>query len=171
MIIVTPDGLVFIINCNGDIISYDIGEPIHLSYMGYYSFEINNLMQYDPSIDADSFQSTAFELALDSPPPSALPNDNAHISSNKLYLIFISSVTNKLFLIQAENLLMKKLKFENIFTNQHALSANLKKNFQKHENKTIIQSIKYLLYNTKLNEPSSDFIDDEFDDANSNQIR
>ena len=59
---------------------------------------------------------------------------------------------------------MKKLKFENIFTNQHALSANLKKNFQKHENKTIIQSIKYLLYNTKLNEPSSDFIDDEFDE-------
>ena len=41
LILVTPDGLVYIINWLGEIVSYDIGEPIHLAHMGDYSIDTN----------------------------------------------------------------------------------------------------------------------------------
>jgi hypothetical protein len=151
--------------------------------MGYYSIELTqSFMQFDPSLDVESFQSAAaFEQAMDSS-PNASPNDSLYTAANKLYLIFFSSVTNKLFLIQTEHLLTKftsnqfKYKFENIFTNQQMLPPGLVKNFQIYDGKIIINGIRHLLYNTSIclnNEHSLSFNydDEDFDDANSNQVR
>lgn len=169
----------YIVNCYGDILSYDLGEPIHLSYLGYYSLDLNHTSTtFDPSLDFDSFQSAAaFELAIDSSPPSTSPIESLSSAPNKLYLIFLSSITNKLFLVQFEQLLSKftsntiKYKLDNIFTKQRMLAPALIKNFANYDYKQISNAIRNLLYNKiNINDPAdADNID--FDESNCNQIR
>lgn len=180
MIIVTPDGIVYIVDCCGQIISYDVGEPIHLSYLGYYSTEASSLQATDPSLEYDaSYQSTTalFELAIDSPTNTntATATDSTYSLSqgtNKLYLIFLSSVTNKLFMIQIENFMPRKFKFENVFTNQQSLSKNLVKSMQNLDGKIIMNNLRQLLYNPNFTLNSGGLsYEEDFDDANNNQIR
>ncbi len=158
----------------GDIVSFDIGEPIHLSYMGYYSTEQTNLhLILDPSIDysestftttTSTISTTAFEMALDGPINISLSNESAQYKDgvNKPYLVFLSSITNKLFLIQLDSFKTSKIKFENVFTNNRSLPTNSTKTLDKRE---VMKSLKNLLY--KGHDNDEDFVDD----ANCNQIR
>ena len=149
----------YIINGFGDILCYDLGEPIHAFHFGCYAFELNTLSNvFDPSLssfDIDSYQTnTGFELAMDSPPNTS-PNDNQTYAVNKLHAIFISSITNKLCLTQIDQLISNakstnnnqiKYKCDNVFTKKDYLTQNLSKYFQTSDTQSINKAAKYLLY-------------------------
>jgi hypothetical protein len=143
--------------------------------MGYYSTEQTNLHHIlDASLDysestfttttTSTISTTAFEMALDGPINVSLSNESAQYKDgvNKPYLVFLSSITNKLFLIQLDSFKTSKLKFENVFTNNRNLPANSTKTLDKRE---LMKSLKNLLY--KGVDTDEDFVDD----ANCNQIR
>ena len=90
-------------------------------------------------------------------------NETATQGNSKPYLIFLSSITNKLCFINLECFKTTKVKFENIITNQKKLSENILKKLDK---KTAMKSLKNLLYNNSMDNEEEDF-----DDANSNKIR
>jgi hypothetical protein len=103
-------------------------------------------------------------MALDGPINISLSNESAQYKDgvNKPYLVFLSSITNKLFLIQLDSFKTSKIKFENVFTNNRSLPTNSTKTLDKRE---VMKSLKNLLY--KGHDNDEDFVDD----ANCNQIR
>lgn len=93
------DGIMHIISPSGDILKYDLGEPIHAFYVGAYSLE--NAQQNVTSFDFD-WQSTIgnqlFELNVDPPANKAMKENYGHLK-NKLCLVFLSTVTNKICIV------------------------------------------------------------------------
>jgi hypothetical protein len=67
--IATPDGQIFAINCSGDIICFDLGEPIKAFHLGLYQSELftSTISLIDPvSSDNDLYQpNQGFPLLID----------------------------------------------------------------------------------------------------------
>ena len=144
LMIATIDGQIYSINCTGDIICFDLGEPIRGFHIGLYSSEIFNsssMSLVDPAAayEVDLYQPSAFELALDTPPISC-PNSNANIDdtntqNSSLCVVFISSITNRISLLQTDSILpYSKIKpsstqfryrCENVFTNVKRFNPKL----------------------------------------------
>ncbi len=139
MLIATPDGQIYVINCTGDIICFDLGEPIRSFCIGLYSSELfaSTVSLIDPgtSSEIDLYQSnTAFELALDASPIS-FQNTEDPINNSSLCGVFISSITNKLCLLQTDAILpyskskpsnlQFRYKCENVFTKMRSLNVKL----------------------------------------------
>lgn len=113
--IATPDGQLFTINCFGDIICFDLGEPIKAFHLGFYQSELftSTVSLIDPatSSDNDLYQTNqaAFELTLDASfqtddPNSVNTNNNAHCN-NTSCAVFISAITNKICILQTDVIL------------------------------------------------------------------
>ncbi|CAF0755833.1 unnamed protein product [Brachionus calyciflorus] len=141
LVIATPEGQVYVINCTGGCICFDLGEPIRIFHLGYYSSEIPtlNLVETGTSSEADLQQcnpNQAFDLALDSSPISSCKHDENQIvsSSNLLSFIYVSSITNKISLVQTDSIIaysklktptQLKYKCENIFSHRKNFSFKL----------------------------------------------
>ena len=131
----------FVINCSGGYICFDLGEPIRIFHLGYYSSEIptQNLIETGTSSEADLHQcnpNQAFDLALDASPVSKIKPDENQISSshNLLSFIYVSSITNKISLVQTDSIIaysklktatQLKYKCENIFSHRKSFSFKL----------------------------------------------
>lgn len=53
LMLATPDGQIFSINCTGDILCFDLGEPIRAFHIGLYSSELftSSISLVEPGID------------------------------------------------------------------------------------------------------------------------
>lgn len=146
LMIATPDGQIFSINCAGDILCFDLGEPIRAFHIGLYSSELFrssiSLVEPGTSSEIDLCQSNqsnpAFELALNlDASPISFQNDESsqQAINNSLCAVFISTITNKICLLQTEAILpysktkpsnsQFKYKCENIFTKTRSLNSRL----------------------------------------------
>lgn len=115
MIIATQDGQLFVINCQGEFMCFDLGEPIRVIQFGFFSTDIStqqalSLADSNAAFNeasSDTLQSNQlFELALDSPPKSAsLHNEELFMANNSLSIIFVSALTSKICMIQADAIL------------------------------------------------------------------
>lgn len=103
--IATPDGQIFSVNCSGDIICFDLGEPIKAFHIGLYQSEqfISSFLDPGTSSDNDLFQSNqgAFEMTLD----ASFQNDDNSSVNNCSCVLFISAITNKICLLQTDLIL------------------------------------------------------------------
>lgn len=119
LLIATPEGQVFVINCSGKFMCFDLGEPIKMFHLGHYSTEVlgNTATELAASsttaaaaattassgVGQTSSESTdqatsqhqqqcnqsAFELALDASPISPTPSRPADESSSNNTLCFV----------------------------------------------------------------------------------
>lgn len=137
----TPEGQVFVINCSRGYICFDLGEPIRIFHLGYYCSELPslNLTETGASSEADLHQcnpNQAFELALEASPISSNKHDETQIASsgNMLSFIYVSSITNKISLVQTESIIayyklkpstQLKYKCENVFSHKKKFSFKL----------------------------------------------
>lgn len=136
LLIATPEGQVFVINCSGKFICFDLGEPIKMFHLGYYSTELfsANLIETGTASEADLHQcnNSAFELALDASPIS--PKGDNETSNNVLCFVYVSSITNRICLLQTEAIIaysrlksftQLKYRCENIFSKRKNFSFKL----------------------------------------------
>lgn len=129
--IATPDGQIFAVNSTGDIICFDLGEPIKAFHLGLYQSELftSTVSLIDPaaSSENDLYQSNQgeFELVLDG---SFQTNDSATVN-NCTCVVFISAITSKICLLQTEAILpyskskpsqsQFRYKCENVFSKRY----------------------------------------------------
>ena len=134
----------FLINCYSDVICLDLGEPVKLFHIGYFSIEnlmISNLTEniVTSEIDLHQCNNPAFELALDSPTVQLSKSEgDSNQTTNSLCFIFVSSITNKINLLQTDIILsyskLKPLsainyKCENVFSYSNKFSSKLNELF------------------------------------------
>jgi hypothetical protein len=155
----TPDGQIYAINCSGDIICFDLGEPIRAFHIGFYYFEIdyqsNSTVNFEQTLDAQ------LSISSNQQNESSISNSLNNINNNMLCAVFVSSITNKLCLLQTEAILpyskikpsnsQFKYKCENLLTKPHNLNPRLYQIFEVNDlikNNSIITSsiIQDILY-------------------------
>lgn len=164
--IATLDGQIYSINCTGDVICFDLGEPIRGFHIGLYSSEIFNsssMSLVDPTTacEIDMHQSSAFELALDSQPISYSNsngnNDDINPHNSSLCVVFISSITNRISLLQTDSILpYSKIKpsstqfryrCENVFSNIKKFNSKLAQALDFGSNKSNMRLMNELVQN------------------------
>jgi hypothetical protein len=137
LLLATNDGQFYVINCLGEQICFELGEPIKGFHIGFYSCEwfSSSLSLVDPSTlsETDINQSNqAFELLLDS--AASNTSDEAMLINNSQCIVYISSLTSKICLLQTDFLLPFskfkslpnfKFKCKNIFTSASSLNPKL----------------------------------------------
>jgi len=122
-------------NCNGEFICYDLGEPIKSIHFGYFpvSEQFNlNLIESGSEIDLTQSNHLAFDYAIDSSPLGTPRLDE----SNSLCFVYFSSISNRICLLQADSVLvdykskassLTAMKCENFFSRTNQYGDNLKK--------------------------------------------
>jgi hypothetical protein len=122
-------------NCNGEFICYDLGEPIKSIHFGYFpvSEQFNlNLIESGSEIDLTQSNHPAFDYAIDSSPLGSPRLDE----TNSLCFVYFSSISNKICLLQADTVLVTcksrassitTMKCENVFSRPCQFGDNLKK--------------------------------------------
>ena len=127
----TPDGQIFAINCTGDVICFDLGEPIKAFHIGLYQSELftSTVSLIDPAVSSDNDLSQTnqgeFELVLDGSFQTSEPSQ----VNNCTCVLFISAITNKICLLQTDAILpyskskpsqsQFRYKCENIFSKRY----------------------------------------------------
>jgi hypothetical protein len=163
---------VFVINCSGKFICFDLGEPIKMFHLGYYSTELFpiNLTDTGTSSEADLLlhqlgNNAAFELALDASPMSPRHEESGSgcgggggsqlLSNNVLCFVYISSITNKICLLQTEAIIaysrlksftQLKYRCENIFSKRRNFSYKLHQTIENQQRNYDSQLVHDLLY-------------------------
>jgi hypothetical protein len=148
LVITTPEGQVFIIDCYGELMCLELGEPVKFFHIGNYSTELIslNLAETSALSEVDLHQghlnsantgNPAFERAIDPSASSrALGNEDYSASNNPLCFIYVSALTNRICLMQVDIILnMYKLrspetsklnyKCENVFSLKKKLNPKL----------------------------------------------
>lgn len=163
LVLATPEGQVFIINCSRGYLCFDLGEPIRIFHVGYYCSEIPslNLIETGTSSEADLHlgnPNQAFELALEASPISASKQDETQMasSSNMLSFIYVSSITNRISLVQTDSIIaysklktttQLKYKCENIFSHRKNFSSKLNQLVENQNSKVLDSKVIHdLLY-------------------------
>jgi hypothetical protein len=137
LLLATNDGQFYVINCHGEQICFELGEPIKGFHIGFYSCELfsSSLSLVDPSTlsETDINQSNqAFELILDS--AASNTSDEAMLINNSQCIVYISSLTSKICLLQTDFLLpfnkfkslpSFKFKCKNIFSSLSRFNPKL----------------------------------------------
>ncbi len=129
------EGHIFHMNCHGEFICYDLGEPIKSIYFGFFpiSEQFNlNLIESGSEIDLTQSSHPAFDYAIDSSPLGTPRLDE----TNSLCFVYFSSISNKIVLLQADTILanckskassITAMKCENVFSRKSKLGASIEK--------------------------------------------
>jgi hypothetical protein len=118
------DGVMLIIDCFGNSMSIDLGEPIHSFSIGYFSLRYQaKVTQSNESLRSFSDESFEHQNEFD----CVL---NLAKGLNKLCVLFVSSLSSKLCVIPMDRLILNAINFNN-FSLKFKCSNIQKKNFDK----------------------------------------
>lgn len=102
------DGIMKIIDCFGNILSIDLGEPIHSFSIGYFSFRNQvKIIQSNESLRSFSDESFEHQNEFD----CVL---NLAKGLNKLCIIFVSTLSSKLCVVPMDRLVANAIDFNTL---------------------------------------------------------
>lgn len=113
MIVSNLNGQVLIVNCQGDILSIDLGEPIRVFSIGNYTLEpssSNNSPNIESTVELLDMNLLKTKFSCNNLTDSAFLNEQSStINKNKPCLIFASTLTNQLCVVPFEFLIKNSL--------------------------------------------------------------
>ncbi len=161
LVVSSPDGQIHIINIAGDVLCLDLGEPIHAFCIGLLNSAFSTYEPFDICSTLDG--------TIDSPPYQSSNDNLASTLEDRLSLVFISSITNKMCFVSVESLFKMgsngrelNYKFENVFTKlKSANNMELNKALANSSRPSARAVLKNLIYNYGSNSAEVQFSNEE----------